>query len=281
MAGSRPAAGSSMGFLSHDGQDKEARGKETDDRQADEPEVTFYTHGLCPYAQRVAITLEAKGVDYKSVHIDLSNKPSWYFSVNPRGLVPAADVSGQVVTESIDICRFLDERYPKVPLVPSEAQSSRAMDRLVSKADSIIHAGLAMVAGSERLWAIDTKRGSRGGGNARVQGEWIKALDSLQEAVRQSQGPFLTGADLSLADVVLFPFLARFQLVAEGIRGEPFSPDHPLVTQWMAAMWQQPSARRTFPDRDRFLLALKQYASLDYFDFHSTSLEDPVPKYWV
>ncbi|CAI5939769.1 unnamed protein product [Closterium sp. NIES-65] len=268
MAGSRPAAGSSMGFLSHDGQDKEARGKETDDRQADEPEVTFYTHGLCPYAQRVAITLEAK----------------------------AADVSGQVVTESIDICRFLDERYPKVPLVPSEAQSSRAMDRLVSKADSIIHAGLAMVAGSERLngcwglamvagserlWAIDTKRGSRGGGNARVQGEWIKALDSLQEAVRQSQGPFLTGADLSLADVVLFPFLARFQLVAEGIRGEPFSPDHPLVTQWMAAMWQQPSARRTFPDRDRFLLALKQYASLDYFDFHSTSLEDPVPKYWV
>ncbi|CAI5493230.1 unnamed protein product, partial [Closterium sp. Naga37s-1] len=220
-------------------------------------------------------------VDYKSVHIDLSNKPSWYFSVNPRGLVPAVNVSGQVVTESIDICRFLDERYPKVPLVPSEAESSRAMNRLVSKADSIIHAGLAMVAGSERLWAIDTKRGSRGGGNARVQGEWRKALDSLEEAVRQSQGPFLTGADLSLADVVLFPFLARFQLVAEGIRGEPFSPDHPLVTQWMAAMWQQPSARRTFPDRDRFLLALKQYASLDYFDFHSASLEFPVPKYWV
>ncbi|CAI5486191.1 unnamed protein product [Closterium sp. Naga37s-1] len=222
MAGSRPAAGSSMGWLGHDGLDKEAQGKESKGTQADEPEVTFYTHGLCPYAQRVAITLEAK-----------------------------------------------------------DAESSRAMDRLISKADSIIHAGLAMVAGSERLWAIDTKRGRRGGGNVRGQGEWRQALDSLEEAVCQSQGPFLMGANLSLADAVLFPFLARFQLVSEGIRGEPFAPDHPLVTQWMAAMWQQPPARRTFPDKDRFLLALKQYASLDYFDFHSASLEDPVPKYWV
>ncbi|CAI5466459.1 unnamed protein product [Closterium sp. Yama58-4] len=284
MTGSRrrPAARAAASWLGHEGQnDKDAQCKEPQGTQADEPDVTFYTHSLCPYAQRVAITLEAKDVDYKSIHIDLSNKPSWYFSVNPRGLVPAVAVSGQVVTESMDICRFLDERFPQVPLVPSGAESSRAMERLLGKADSIIHAGLAMVAGSERLWAINTKRGSRGGGNARVQGEWRKALDSLEEAVRQSQGPFLMGADLSLADVVLFPFLARFQLVTEGIRGELFAPDHPLVTQWMAAMWQQPSARRTFPDRDRFLLALKQYASLDYFDFHSASLEDPVPKYWV
>ncbi|CAI7767404.1 unnamed protein product [Closterium sp. NIES-53] len=283
MTGSRrrPATGSAAGWLGHEAQDKEAESEEPEGTQADEPEVTFYTHGLCPYAQRVAITLEAKGVDYKSVHIDLSNKPSWYFSVNPRGLVPAVAVSGQVVTESIDICRFLDERFPAVPLVPPDAESSRAMNRLISKADSIIHAGLVMVAGSERLWAIDTKRGSRGGGTVRGQGEWRQALDSLEEAVRQSQGPFLMGANLFLADAVLFPFLARFQLVAEGIRGEPFAPDHPLVTQWMGAMWQQPSARRTFPDKDRFLLALKQYASLDYFDFHSASLEEPVPKYWV
>ncbi|GJP63207.1 hypothetical protein CLOP_g20271 [Closterium sp. NIES-67] len=271
MAGSiRPAARSAAG-VSH----------EAEEEQADGSEVIFYTHGLCPYAQRVALTLEEKGVNYKSEHIDLSNKPSWYFSVNPRGLVPAVAVNGQVVTESTDICRFLDQNFPSGPLVPSDAESSTAMNSLMGKADSIIHAGLTMVAGSNRMWAIDTNSIRKGGGNARAQAEWGRALDLVEEAVRQSQGPFLMGENLSLVDVVLFPFLARFQLVVEGIRGEIFAPDHPLVSQWLATMWQRPSARRTFPDKERFLLALKQYASLDYFDFHSASLEDPVPKYWV
>ena len=39
------------------------------------------------------------------VQVDLSDKPSWYRSVNGRGLVPAVQWQGQTVVESIDIVR--------------------------------------------------------------------------------------------------------------------------------------------------------------------------------
>lgn len=45
-------------------------------------------------------------VQHRTVHIDLSNKPSWYSQVNHKGLVPAVEYEGQVHTESIDICRY-------------------------------------------------------------------------------------------------------------------------------------------------------------------------------
>lgn len=44
--------------------------------------------------------------DFSMVHVDLANKPAWYKSINPNGLVPAVTFDGYVTTESIDICRY-------------------------------------------------------------------------------------------------------------------------------------------------------------------------------
>ena len=101
--------------------------------------LTLYTHTLCPYAQRSYTTLLCKvltwgmsaaygcpadrqstkqhraavlqQVQHRTVHIDLSNKPSWYSQVNHKGLVPAVEYEGQVHTESIDICRYSTISY--------------------------------------------------------------------------------------------------------------------------------------------------------------------------
>eukprot|EP00873_Tetraselmis_striata_P013979 jgi/Tetstr1/434243/TSEL_023353.t1 len=83
-------------------------------------ELVFYTHMLCPYAQRVLLTLLEKGADFETVHIDLSSKPGWYSAVNPRGLVPAIEFSatGRVEVESIDLCRVLNAELPGPALSP-------------------------------------------------------------------------------------------------------------------------------------------------------------------
>lgn len=39
--------------------------------------IVLYTAKICPYAQRAAIALREAGVEYESVEIDLTNKPSW------------------------------------------------------------------------------------------------------------------------------------------------------------------------------------------------------------
>eukprot|EP00882_Tetradesmus_deserticola_P033215 GHRQ01037923.1.p2 GENE.GHRQ01037923.1~~GHRQ01037923.1.p2 ORF type:complete len:105 (+),score=22.13 GHRQ01037923.1:818-1132(+) len=65
----------------------------------------LYTHTLCPYAQRVFLALLYKAVPFELVQVELSNKPSWYRGVNPRGLVPAVVHEGKARTESLDLCR--------------------------------------------------------------------------------------------------------------------------------------------------------------------------------
>ena len=76
--------------------------------------MKFYTHSLCPYAQRVALTLLETKSPHESVHIDLSNKPSWYVDkTNGRGLVPAIEFVEknsnvtQLLTESLSIIKHL------------------------------------------------------------------------------------------------------------------------------------------------------------------------------
>lgn len=44
---------------------------------------TFITTWSCPYAQRTWIALNAKGIDFTPVFVDLMDKPSWFFKHNP------------------------------------------------------------------------------------------------------------------------------------------------------------------------------------------------------
>lgn len=76
------------------------------------------------------------------VHVDLSSKPSWYRTINPRGLVPAVVYGGnQTLLESLDICRQLDTLIHHNPLTPSSMEAAHHMQQLLDQADSIISAG--------------------------------------------------------------------------------------------------------------------------------------------
>jgi hypothetical protein len=70
----------------------------------EEAALTFYTHSLCPYAHRVALCLAEKAIPHHRVHIDLSDKPAWFLTLNRRGLVPAIGLGEALLMESIDLC---------------------------------------------------------------------------------------------------------------------------------------------------------------------------------
>jgi hypothetical protein len=53
-------------------------------------------------------------VEHETLEIDLSNKPPWFRKVNPAGLVPALEVQGRVVVESLDICRCGPGHRPRL-----------------------------------------------------------------------------------------------------------------------------------------------------------------------
>lgn len=72
-------------------------------------------------AFRVRIALNLKGLAYDAVSIHLRRndqaKPD-YHGVNPQGLVPALEIDGQTLIQSLAIIEYLDEIHPDPPLLP-------------------------------------------------------------------------------------------------------------------------------------------------------------------
>lgn len=66
-------------------------------------------------AYRVRICLNLKGLNYDAHAINLLQKQQssdQYKAINPQGLVPALKDDGNLVTQSIAICEYLEEQYP-------------------------------------------------------------------------------------------------------------------------------------------------------------------------
>ncbi|XP_062287017.1 glutathione S-transferase omega-1-like [Scomber scombrus] len=75
---------------------------------------------FCPFAQRARLVLNAKGIKYDTININLKDKPDWFLEKSPFGLVPTLETpAGEVVYESPITCEYLDEVYPEKRLLPS------------------------------------------------------------------------------------------------------------------------------------------------------------------
>src|ERR1700732_4618846 len=72
---------------------------------------------------RVRIALNLKGLSYELRSWSLrdgAHRSDDYSSINPQQLVPALEIDGQVLTQSLAILEYLDERYPEPTLLPQD-----------------------------------------------------------------------------------------------------------------------------------------------------------------
>lgn len=87
--------------------------------------MVLYDYWRSSASYRVRIALNLKGLEYqqKSIHLvrdgGEQKKPE-YKAINPQGLVPTLVDDGVVLTQSMAIMEYLDERYPQPPLLPVE-----------------------------------------------------------------------------------------------------------------------------------------------------------------
>lgn len=56
-----------------------------------------------------------------------------YISNEFSGKVPALDTGSEIIVESLDICDYLDEKYPDPPLYPSDPQTKQADKQLIEE----------------------------------------------------------------------------------------------------------------------------------------------------
>src|SRR5689334_18701977 len=87
------------------------------------PSMKLYTYYRSTAAFRVRIALNIKGVAFESISKHLRNaehRASEYTRLNPQGLIPALEDGGEVISQSIAITEYLDEKYPRPPLLPTD-----------------------------------------------------------------------------------------------------------------------------------------------------------------
>ena len=238
--------------------------------------LTFYTHGLCPYAHRVALALAWKNIEHERVSIDLSNKPSWYASRLGTTLVPAIELDGAPYAESLDIVRLCDKSYDDdgahPSLTPADPKRAAACEELVRHGSSLERAGWSLLGGS---WSFPKKGGPP---SAAARTSWDAAVRVLEASLSTHGGPYLVGPSPTVADAALAPFIARFELAALVCRGFDAREASPALAAYLRTLEASEAWRATFPDRRKFGDAIQRYGSLDYFDYPTASLEEPLPR---
>ncbi len=100
--------------------------------------IRLYNYWRSGTSHRVRIALALKGVTYDYVPVNLlegEHRGAAFRAMNPQGLAPAVEVDGHVLTQSPAILEWIEERWPKPPLLPEDhfdRARVRAMAALVA-----------------------------------------------------------------------------------------------------------------------------------------------------
>lgn len=98
-------------------------------------ERLLYGYYRSSAAYRVRIALNLKGLAYRQQPVNLlqgEQRDPAYLAVNPQGLVPALLDGGQLLTQSLAICEYLDEAYPDTPALLPASPLERARVRALA-----------------------------------------------------------------------------------------------------------------------------------------------------
>ncbi|KAL7596149.1 hypothetical protein Lser_V15G28500 [Lactuca serriola] len=191
----------------------------------------LYTNLQCPFAQRVWITRNYKGLQdkIKLVPIDLANRPTWYKEkVYPENKVPSLEHDNKIIGESLDLVKYLDTHFEGPTLLPDETAKREFAEELFNYTDTFNKTVFSSFKG-------DTTK------------EVGVAFDYLESALEKFEGPFLLG-EISLVDFAYIPFVERFQLFLQEVYKYDVTTGRPKLATWIAELNKIDAYTETKPD---------------------------------
>jgi maleylacetoacetate isomerase len=165
--------------------------------------IRLYGYWRSSAAYRVRIALALKAVAYESVEVNLltcDQSGEAYRARNPQGLVPALEVDGAVIGQSLAIIDYLDATYPDPPLVPHDAL---ARARVLGQA-LVIAADIHPITNLRVLKRLTGQFGAEQSAKDAWYRHWIAEGFAALETTA-GDGPFLGGDAPNLADICLVP----------------------------------------------------------------------------
>ena len=88
--------------------------------------LSLYTYWRSSAAYRVRIALHLKGLSFEPIPVNLvrqggEQRSEAFRAINPQGLVPVLLHDGRVLTQSMAICEYLEEKFDGYPLLPADS----------------------------------------------------------------------------------------------------------------------------------------------------------------
>ena len=234
-------------------------------------EFILYNAPQSTCSQRVRFVLNAKGIPFEEVKLDLfagdQLKPN-YLKINPNGVVPALLHEGEPVIDSAVIMEYLDELRPEPePFRPPTRLGlahmrslMRFIDEVPTPAIRVPSYNLAFLphfremSEEEFVALADSKplrreflltMGRTGFSEKETDAEMDRlkrAVARMSETIAASGGPWLMGAQLTLADIAIMPVIVRMDDIALG----HLWADRPEIARWLEAIRAHRAFRPTY-----------------------------------
>ena len=213
--------------------------------------IELYWGSGSPFAWRVMLTLEVKGLEYESKLLEFSkgdHKTPAYLKLNPRGKVPTLKDGDFVLYESLAIMSYIDRKYPDPPLFGKTPEETGLIWRWLAECESyVVSAGDKLVRpiffgqGLERVEEIQQ--------GAQTLRDEFKRLDE-----RLARSQWLIGDKLSASDIGIFPITQLVLRASSKEAAQPFNlgflpleQRFPNIARWVQRIEALPNYQRTYP----------------------------------
>ncbi|XP_068607669.1 maleylacetoacetate isomerase isoform X3 [Brachionichthys hirsutus] len=161
------------------------------------PVLHGYFRSSCSWRVRIAFAL--KGIEYDQVPVNLikDGGQQQFKTLNPMQQVPAVEIDGMILSQSLAVIQYIDETRPGHPLLPADLKK-RAQVRMIS---DLIASGIQPLQ-VKNLYVIQKI------GAEKVQ--WSqhfinRGFQALEPVLKETAGKYCVGDEISMADICLVP----------------------------------------------------------------------------
>lgn len=169
--------------------------------------IKLYDYFRSSAAFRVRIALNLKNVPFEKIPVHLLNNggeqhAEQYHKINPQELVPALQVDNQIITQSLAIIEYLEEKYPEPALLPKDLIKKAQVRQIALSIAADIHPlnNLRVL-----QYLTNTLKVTEEQKNTWYH-HWVaKGFVALEQWLKNTAGDFCFGDTATLADVFLIP----------------------------------------------------------------------------
>lgn len=207
--------------------------------------MKLYDFPLAPSPRKVGIFVAEKGLEIPTVQVNLregGHRDPAFQAVNPRCTVPALVLDdGTCLTESLAICRYLEDLQPEPNLFGLNARERALVlmwhdittldgylgiaEAIRNSSEAFVHRGLPGPVNYEQIPAL-AERGRR-----RTE----VFLDNLDARVTES--PYVAGERFTYADIAAFVYVG---FARRGLKIDP-AAGRASLQRWAAEIAARPS----------------------------------------